>query len=95
MTNDELPSGWHWGIGEIAGESKTYWFYSNLRFHYRGELYTDPGQPWTVCFYEETGLRSDGDIRVCEYPCESGSFDTEQEALTFLNETAADLIDYV
>jgi hypothetical protein len=53
----DLPSGWHWGIGEIAGDSETYWFYTNLRFHYRGELYTDPGQPWTVAFYEETGLR--------------------------------------
>jgi len=94
MVETELPSGWHWGIGEVCGGSKTYWFYSNLRFHYQGEMYTDPNQPWTVCFYEEKGLRDDGDVQVSEYPYKHASFDTEDEALKWLAATADDLLDY-
>lgn len=91
MTDKTLPKGWHWGIGEIAGKAKTYWFYTNLRFHYQGQLYTDPGQPWTVHFYEEKGLRDDGSLRVSEYPCERGQFETEEEALEFAREKATEL----
>lgn len=94
MVDSQLPSGWHWGGGEVAGGSKTYWFYTNLRFHYRGKLYTDPNRDWTVFFYEEKGLRDDGDIEVAEYPCDYGSFSTEQQAVNWLVEKAADLIDY-
>ena len=57
-------------------------------------MYTDPNQPWTVCFYEETGLRSDGDIEVSPYPYEQGTFETEEAALEYLVKTAEDLIDY-
>jgi len=92
--SENIPEGWHWGVGEVCGGSKTYWFYSNLRFHYRGQMYTDPGQPWQVQFYEELGMTDDGDIEVSEYACESGTFETENEALEFLFETAKDLIDY-
>jgi hypothetical protein len=88
---EELPPGWHWGIGEVAGESETYWFYTNLRFHYRGELYTDPNQPWTVCFYEETGLRNDGDIAVSEYPTTHRRFEREADALDWIAKTATGL----
>lgn len=93
MVKTEIPDGWHWGVGEVCGSSKTYWFYTNLRFHYRGELYTDRDQPWTVNFYEETGLRSDGDIEVSEYPCESDTFESEEEALEYMRETADELLD--
>jgi len=57
-------------------------------------MFTDPNQPWTVCFYEETGLRSDGDIEVSPYPCKVDTFETEEAALEYLVETAEDLIDY-
>jgi len=94
MAQEKLPNGWHWGIGEIAGKSETYWFYTNLCFQYRGELYTDKNQPWTVCFYEETGLRHDGDIRVCDYPCETDTFETKAKALDYIQEIADDLLNY-
>jgi len=92
MSKDPLPNNWHWGAGEIAGGSKTYWFYTNLRFHYRGELYTDPNKDWTVNFYEETGLTELGDIIVSEYPCRSATFESESDALIWLGETAAELM---
>jgi len=92
MPNETLPNGWHWGCGEVAGGAKTYWFYTNLRYHYQGQLYTDPGQPWTVHFYEEQGQLPCGDVDVCEYPCRSRQFDTEDEALQWLRETAEELL---
>lgn len=92
MPNTDLPDGWHWGCGEISGGSKTYWFYSNLRYHYQGELYTDPNQPWTVNFYEETGKRDGGDVRVAEYPTRSKQFDNESDALQWLYEQATELL---
>jgi len=94
MTDVDLPSGWHWGVGEVTGGSKTYWFYSNLRFHYRGQIYTDPNQPWTVNFYEETGLTDNGDVKVCEYPCKYGTFESEEDALWFVVTTAKELLNY-
>lgn len=94
MTDTELPNTWHWGSGEVTGDSETYWFYSNLRFHYQGQMYTDPGKDWIVHFYEETGLTDHGDLIVDEYPVKRGSFETEDEALDYLLETANELIDY-
>lgn len=93
MSNN-IPPGWHWGVGEKCGNSVTHWFYTNLRYHYQGEIYTDPGEPWTVNFYEEIGKRDDGDVEVAEYPCESGTFDTEKEAEEFLFTTAQKLLDH-
>lgn len=90
--NVSLPNGWHWGCGSITGGSHTHWFFTNLRFHYRGQLYTDPGQPWTVAFYEETGLTPDGDTKVCEYPTAQRQFDSEDDALDWIKTKARELL---
>jgi hypothetical protein len=95
MPNKQLPNGWRWCGGEVAGRDdgyKTYWFETNLRYHYRGALFTDPGEPWTVHFFEEQGKRADGDVDVCEYPCRTAQFETEGEALDWLCETATALL---
>lgn len=99
---DERPRGWHWGGGSAGGRDEdgnpqgyyTYWLYSNLRFHYQGEIYWDAGGDHHVCFYEETGRRSDGDVKVDDIPCASMSFDTEQEAIEWAIEKAEELIEY-
>ena len=90
----ETPNGWHWGVGTRSSTQYTYWLYTNLRFHYEGMMYWDEGHDHRVEFFEETGLRDDGDVEVSEYPCKSASFDTEEEALEWAIETAEDLIDY-
>jgi len=89
------PDGWHWGIGErISDECVTYWFYSDLRYHYRGTLYTDPGQPWTAQIFEETGALPSGDVRVSEYPTRSAQFEDEADAITWIHDQMDDLLDY-
>lgn len=89
----ELPGGWHWGVGEITGESETYWFYTDETPAYQGELFTDAGQPWTAVFYEELGYRESGDVEVDEYPTTSMTFETEAEAIEWIQETANNLLD--
>jgi len=93
MTKKKLPHGWHWGIGSTTGCSETYWFYTNLKYQYRGQLYTDKNQPWTVLFYEETGDLPCGDTEVAAHPCSAAKFDTEKEALEWLQNKASNLHD--
>jgi len=94
MTDVDTPDGWHWGGGGRSSTYYTHWLYSNLRYHYRAQVWWDDGGDHHVHFYEETGQRDDGDVRVSEYPCRRGSFDSEEAALEWAIETAEDLIDY-
>ena len=43
---DEIADDWYWGIGEVVGESKTFPFHKGDE--YRGTVYTDKNQDWTV-----------------------------------------------
>ena len=94
----DRPTGWHWAASSRGSGYYTHWLYTNLKYHYQGTIYWD-GEPGTdehiVEFFEETGLRRDGDVEVSEYATVSRRFDSEAEAIEFAVEKAEELIDYV
>jgi len=76
-TNEDLPGEWVTGIGEGGKETYTNWYYHN---DWELQVFSDPGQPHTVALYEVREDVEYEDQKVAEYPTETDSFKTEEEA---------------
>lgn len=95
----EAPDGWHWGIGSRSAGFYTHWLYTDAvlyndgEFGWECEVYWDLGGDGThkVAFYQYESMNPNGDHRVCDYPTHAKRFGTEEEALQYAVQKAAEL----
>lgn len=92
----ELPDAWQWGLGEGGSGHYTRpfhtkaWLYSDGEFGWDGEIYWDEGQGHTVTF-RQIRKKLPNEDPVYGYEQHTQTFDTEEEALEYACEKAAEL----
>lgn len=92
----DAPDGWHWAIGERSPGYYTHWLYTDAvlyrdgEFGWEAEVYWDKGGEHNAVFRQYTKWDPEGDNET-DYPSHSARFDTEEEALEYVVEKAAEL----
>lgn len=79
---DEISDDWYWGIGEVVGESKTFPFHKDEK--YRGTIYTDKNQDWSVELIE-ISVNEHGEVSYKER-IEHCSFLSYGDAMEYVTE---------
>lgn len=92
----DIPSNWHWGLGERGSAYYDKWFYTDAvlypdgEFGWEGHLYWDDGSEHVVEFYQYTRMDPDGDHEM-GYPEHVARFDSEDDAEQYAVEKAREL----